>query len=243
MSSGRELKEYLSIPYAKPPVGLLRFKSPQPPEPWTQILNNSVPSCKCWSSHATNSWDVEDTGMSEDCLYLSIWSPPPPRGSPEELRPVMVLLTSGKEEGALSGLEVAAEGEVVFVKVESRHGALGFLAGEDSPVTTNIGLLDQTLALKWVQANIDLFGGDSARVTILGNESKLVIKSRLRSRLSRLRGWGGCGLPSPPLALLVPAVPQHDPPVRQPLRHHRHPAGGHQEDGGAEPAGGVRPAQ
>ena len=93
----------------------------------------------------------------------------------------MVLLTSGKEEGALSGLEVAAEGEVVFVKVESRHGALGFLAGEDVTVTTNIGLLDQTLALKWVQANIDLFGGDSARVTILGNESKLVIKSRLRS--------------------------------------------------------------
>ena len=103
--------------------------------------------------------------MSEDCLYLSIWSPVVRSG---ELRAVIVWLTSGKEEGTLSGLEMAAVGDVVFVKVESRHGALGFFAAEDSLGTSNIGLLDQTLALKWVQGNIDLFGGDAARVTILG---------------------------------------------------------------------------
>ena len=78
------------------------------------------------------------------------------------------MLTSGKEEGTLSGVEMAARGDVVMVKAESRHGALGFFAATDSPVTTNIGLLDQTLALKWVQGNIDLFGGDPARVTVLG---------------------------------------------------------------------------
>ena len=103
--------------------------------------------------------------MAEDCLYLSIWTPASPA---EQLRSVMVLLTSGKEEGDLSGAEMAATGDVVFVKVESRHGALGFLASQESLVTTNIGLLDQTLALKWIQGNIDLFGGDSGRVTILG---------------------------------------------------------------------------
>merc|ERR1719350_1552430 len=53
--------------------------------------------------------------------------------------------------------------------IESRHGALGFLAAEDMVVSANIGLLDQTLALKWIQENIDLFGGDPDRVTILGN--------------------------------------------------------------------------
>ena len=103
--------------------------------------------------------------MSEDCLYLSIWSP---AGRGEEVRSVIVLLTSGKEEGTLSGVEMAARGDVVMVKAESRHGALGFFAATDSPVTTNIGLLDQTLALKWVQGNIDLFGGDPGRVTVLG---------------------------------------------------------------------------
>ena len=112
-SSGLEVREFLSVPYAKPPVGAMRFKSPQPPEPWTNTLNNSQPSSQCWTSHSTNSWNDEDTGMSEDCLYLSIWSP---AVGGEELRSVIVLLTSGKEEGALSGVEMAAMGDVVLVR-------------------------------------------------------------------------------------------------------------------------------
>ena len=166
--------------------------------------------------------------MAEDCLYLSIWTP---ASFSDQLRAVMVLLTSGKEEGDLSGVEMAATGDVVFVRVESRHGALGFLASEESLVTTNIGLLDQTLALKWIQGNIDLFGGDSSRVTILGR----IYLGDNQTEISpvRLRLWWRRGLPPPPGRLLLSSLQQHDPPVRQPLHHHRLPPGGHQEGRGA----------
>ena len=140
--------------------------------------------------------------MAEDCLYLSIWSPASPA---EQLRSVMVLLTSGKEEGDLSGVEMAATGDVVFVKVESRHGALGFLASQESLVTTNIGLLDQTLALKWIQGNIDLFGGDSGRVTILG-KTETHLTERLDSNIpgqapALEETWPPCTSCRPPPAL------------------------------------------
>ena len=122
--------------------------------------------------------------MSENCLYLSIWSSELKR---KNLTSVVVILSSGEEDTSDSnGVELADVGDVVVVMIESRHGALGFLAAEDMVVSgififhkiqnlqfsisANIGLLDQTLALKWIQENIDLFGGDADRVTILGNQ-------------------------------------------------------------------------
>lgn len=127
--------------------------------------------------------------MSENCLYLSVWSSDIKR---ENLTSVIVILSSGEEDTSDSnGIELADVGDVVVVMVESRHGALGFLAAEDmvisgsscfSKVTklqpsfsANIGLLDQTLALKWIQENIDLFGGDAERVTILGNQCMICL--------------------------------------------------------------------
>ena len=129
--------------------------------------------------------------MSENCLYLSVWSSDIKR---ENLTSVMVILSSGEEDTSESnGIELADVGDVVVVMVESRHGAIGFLAAEDIvsgrysyislvlkiqiSFSANIGLLDQTLALKWIQDNIDLFGGDADRVTILGNEIKIMINA------------------------------------------------------------------
>ena len=105
----------------------------------------------------------------------------------------MVIMLSGREDMTeISGVEMADVGDVVVVTVESRHGSLGYLASPDgqgiwslhcifhilyfwyliivliSLHVVNFGLLDQTLALKWIQENIDLFGGDSERITVLG---------------------------------------------------------------------------
>ena len=98
--------------------------------------------------------------MAEDCLYLSIWSP----GG--EGKSVLVWL-SGGGEGVEGGGELAARGDIIVVRVESRRGALGFLALGDQ-IPGNAGLLDQVMALQWVRDNIDRFGGLSDRVTIMG---------------------------------------------------------------------------
>ena len=98
--------------------------------------------------------------MAEDCLYLSIWSPGGKGKS------VLVWLSGGGEE-VEGGGELAARGDIIVVRVESRRGALGFLALGDQ-IPGNAGLLDQVMALQWVRDNIDRFGGLSDRVTIMG---------------------------------------------------------------------------
>ena len=85
----------------------------------------------------------------------------------------MVWLSSGREEST-NGVELSGRGGIVVVRVESRRGSLGFLATTDRLVTGNIGLLDQAMALRWVQANIINFGGDPDRVTILGRHLQIM---------------------------------------------------------------------
>jgi len=163
------------IPYAKPPTGKLRFRPPQPPEPWSGVRD------ALQFGPAAMQLDLpqaERKIKSEDCLYLNIWSPAADGG----LRPVLVWLHGGAfvmgsgSEGLYDGTSFAAQGDVVVVTLNYRLGAFGYLylgeaGGEEYAASGNCGLLDQIAALQWVRDNIECFGGDPNRVTVFGQSA------------------------------------------------------------------------
>jgi len=164
---------FRGIPYAAPPVGELRWKPPQPAAKWAGVRDGSQfgPSSPQQKTPLTN---VGGT-FSEDSLYLNV-STPAGRGTD---RPVIVWFHGGGQGlGAGRDYEPAklTQKGVVVVTVNYRLGALGFLAHPalaETPggPTGNYGLMDQQAALRWVQRNIDRFGGDAGNVTIAGQSS------------------------------------------------------------------------
>jgi para-nitrobenzyl esterase len=172
---------FLGIPFAAPPVGDLRWRPPQPVAHWTGIrpAKNFAASCP----QLPSSWWPEMAGrerlnVSEDCLYLNVWTT---QFNRTKKIPVLVWIHGGGNvEGSSQvprlGPPLARQG-VVVVSVEYRLGVLGFLAhpalSAESPdhSSGNYGLLDQIAALAWIQTNIGAFGGDPKKVTILGESS------------------------------------------------------------------------
>ncbi|CAH1638812.1 unnamed protein product [Spodoptera littoralis] len=171
--NGFEYDDFLNIPYAKPPVGYLRFKSPQPPDPWQGERNSTVYS----ESNLCIQYDLfkRIPRGSEDCLYINVSTPKVPTvGLLMHLLPVMVFIHGGgfffgnglaKFE---NGPDYLIEHNVVVVTMNYRLSALGFLALDIPEASGNMGLKDQALALKWVQENIADFGGNKDDVTIFG---------------------------------------------------------------------------
>jgi para-nitrobenzyl esterase len=168
------ITQFLGVPYAKPPVGNLRWRPPQDPEPWP-----TTRSCKAFAPSAPQWLEEGDTSpLSEDCLYLNIWTPK----ADSARRPVVVFihggaLALGQPDGPwMRGTEYAKRG-VVFVNLAYRLGPLGFLylaqvAGATDRVESgNLGLLDQRKALQFVHDNIAGFGGDPDRITIVGESA------------------------------------------------------------------------
>jgi len=165
------------IPFAQPPIGLLRFHAPQPPVAWSDVRETTQFGAISPQT-AMGSLGTLPEPMSEDCLTLNIWSP----GADDARRPVMVWLHGGSfVTGSGStpwydGTAFATHGDVVVVTINYRLGALGFLylaeyAGEDYASSGNNGLLDQIAALTWVRDNIAAFGGDPDNVTIFGESA------------------------------------------------------------------------
>ena len=167
---------FRGVPFAAPPVGELRFKPPQPVEPW-----DGVREAKTFgpiSLQASNEMleallppSDPPQPQSEDCLYLNVWTP-----GLDDARPVMVWIHGGAftigsgSEDYYNGANLASRGDVVIVTINYRLGALGFL---NLPALgqTNFGMRDQVAALKWVQDNIANFGGDPGNVTIFGESA------------------------------------------------------------------------
>lgn len=168
-------RAFLGIPYARPPLGELRFQPPQPAERWHGVLEATAfgPSCM------QNPGALSATGdLSEDCLTLNVYSPEQPaRGS----LPVMVFIHGGAfvagGSNQYDGWRLAQEYGAVVVTLNYRLGALGFFSHPEVdqemmvPQSGNLGLKDQQLALKWVQQNIAAFGGDPQRVTLFGESA------------------------------------------------------------------------
>ena len=167
------LAVYKGIPFAAPPVGDLRWKAPQPPEKWDSIMHVDE------FAPAPFQGGNPPSGISEDCLYLNVWTPA--KSSKEKL-PVIVWIYGGgfsfgsTAEPVYNGEKLAKKG-VVFVSIAYRVGQLGFLAHPElsaensNHVSGNYGLLDQIAGLKWVQNNIAAFGGDPDKVTIFGESA------------------------------------------------------------------------
>jgi para-nitrobenzyl esterase len=172
------LRVYRGVPFAAPPVGANRWRAPQPVEPWTQIRRCIDFGSTCPQSDAfARRFGMTLPPMSEDCLYLNVWAPISKDGSK---LPVMVWIHGGGfavgNSATYDGDGIARQGAVV-VTINYRVGLFGFLphrtlADESGTGSSgNYGLLDIIAALKWVQRNIDTFGGDPANVTIFGQSS------------------------------------------------------------------------
>ena len=187
---------YAGIPYAKPPVGELRFKEPQKADGWdgvrafdhfgpramqTQgsVFYDSLSHILGWHDYQMKFGDEYTEEISEDCLYLNIFTPGDDRA---ELLPVIFyvhggsLTTGHSSYSEYRGENLAAKG-VVFVDFAYRLGVFGYYAADDlkaeSPngTTGNYGLLDQIAALQWVYDNIEAFGGDKNKITIAGESA------------------------------------------------------------------------
>ena len=175
--SSRGVVLFAGIPYAAPPVGNLRWRPPQPLVPWQGVRSASRLGHNCMQLQPYGDIDPFTAGVSEDCLYLNVWTQ-----SLGGSRPVMVWIHGGGFFAGFGGEErhngavLAGKGAVV-VTINYRLGALGFFAhpalAAESPqhASGNYGLLDQVAALDWVRRNIARFGGDPARVTIFGESA------------------------------------------------------------------------
>ncbi|XP_052023002.1 pyrethroid hydrolase Ces2a isoform X3 [Apodemus sylvaticus] len=172
-----DVHAFLGIPFAKPPVGPLRFAPPEDPEPWSGVRDGTSQPAMCLQTDIMNMEGVKEMEltlspipMSEDCLYLNIYTPA--HAHEGSNLPVMVWIHGGALVlGSASMLDVsplAATEEIIIVAIQYRLGILGFFSTGDQHATGNWGYLDQVAALRWVQKNIAYFGGNRDRVTIFG---------------------------------------------------------------------------
>lgn len=188
------VRSFKGIPFAKAPVGDLRWKEPQPAENWSGLRKADHFGANAMQKKIFGDMLFRSSGMSEDCLFLNVWTPAKP--SAEKL-PVLVYFFGGGfvagdgSEGRYDGESMAKKG-IVTLTVNYRLGIFGFLAHpeltKESPhhASGNYGLMDQTAALKWVQQNIEAFGGDPKRVTIAGESAgSISVFAQMASPLSK----------------------------------------------------------
>ncbi len=176
---------FYGIPYASPPVGPLRWRPPEPPPAWEGVRDCARPSARCpqlgvgkGSFYEKEFYPYEEP-MSEDCLYLNIWTP---ASEPGEKLPVIfwvhggVFMTGYGHSAHFDGEPFARKG-VVLVTINYRLNIFGWMAHpelsaeSERSVSGNYGLLDQICALQWVRRNIASFGGDPDRITLAGQSA------------------------------------------------------------------------
>ncbi|XP_034250470.1 juvenile hormone esterase-like isoform X2 [Thrips palmi] len=197
---GSVFLSFQGIPYAKPPLEELRFKAPRPVEPWDGVLDALSEGNICPQPHKVSKTSpIKSMGsmlkmvlsmpgmakfmfnyiarISEDCLYLNVYTPKPKSEQPaERLKPVVFFVhgggfIAGNGDTSLYGPDYLMQLDVVVVTFNYRLGAIGFLATGTPDAPGNAGLKDQAAALRWVRRNIRAFGGDPDKVTLYGESA------------------------------------------------------------------------
>ncbi|HEX6651711.1 MAG TPA: carboxylesterase family protein [Thermoleophilaceae bacterium] len=165
--------EWRGVPYARPPVGALRWRSPQPVQSWSGTRSATQFAPECAQPGFDDQGQVSDAEGSEDCLYLNVFAPR--TASPSSRLPVMVHLHGGSNSflAPYRDADAFVRRGVIVVTVAYRLGIFGFvghpaLSAENGGTSGEYGLLDQIAALRWVHDNIAAFGGDPGRVTLFG---------------------------------------------------------------------------
>ncbi|MER5645722.1 carboxylesterase family protein [Streptosporangium sp. NPDC002524] len=161
---------FQGIPYAAPPVGELRWRSPRAVAPWQGVRDATAPGSRC--AQTADDWGLP-ASEAEDCLYLNVTAPA--RSGGNRLRPVLVWLHGGGlTRGAGSDYDarrLAGRGDVVVVTVNYRLGMLGFFGHPGLENSGAFGIEDQQAALRWVRRNAAAFGGDPRNVTLAGESA------------------------------------------------------------------------
>ncbi len=188
------LQEYFGIPFAKPPVGDLRWKAPQPLDNWEGVLRTKKFGLRPMQPFIFKDMHFRSVSMSEDCLYLNVWTPV--ENGVQGL-PVLLYFYGGgfiagaSDEPRYDGASLAQKG-IVVVTANYRLNIFGFFAdpelSAESPykASGNYGLLDQNAALQWVHQNIAVFGGDPHKITIGGESAgSISVSEQMASPLSK----------------------------------------------------------
>lgn len=213
------IRVFKGIPFAQPPVGELRWKAPKPVEPWTDVRQ-----CKEYGPNPMQEALFGDMNfgtdkMSEDCLYLNIWTPAKDK---DDRLPVVIyfngggLMAGSGSEPRYAGMSMARKG-IIGITANYREGIFGFFAHPQLSAETpykgsgNYGFMDQQAAIRWVKDNIKAFGGDPARITIVGESAGSMSVSALMASplseglFSQAMGSSGSVLGYTPIATLKEA--------------------------------------
>nr|AHW29554.1 acetylcholinesterase 2 [Cyrtorhinus lividipennis] len=198
---GRDVSIFLGVPFAKPPLGPLRFRRPVAMDPWHSVLDTMSLPNSCYQERyeyfpgfeGEEMWNP-NTNISEDCLYLNLWVPGPVKlrhhgtngeqnDDPNRKMPVLIWIYGGGYMSGTAtldvydGLMLAASSGVIIASMQYRVGAFGFLylepylspGSDDAP--GNMGLWDQTMAIRWIKENIHVFNGDPDLITLFGESA------------------------------------------------------------------------
>ncbi len=188
------IQTYFGVPFAKPPVGNLRWKAPQPVENWKGVKQTKKFSARPMQTVVFGDMNSRSDGVSEDCLYLNVWTPA--KRNTKGL-PVLVYFYGGgfvagdASEPRYDGEAMAKKG-IVVVTANHRLNIFGFFAHPELSAEAsykasgNYGLLDQHATLEWVKKNIAAFGGDPSKVTIAGESAgSISVSAQMSSPLSK----------------------------------------------------------
>jgi para-nitrobenzyl esterase len=174
------VRSFRGIPYAAPPVRELRWRPPQPARSWQGVRLADRFAEQCMQARVFGDMMFRNAGISEDCLYLNVWTPA--NGASNAKRPVLFYVYGGGwvagdgSEPRYDGESMAKRG-IVVVTLSHRLGIFGFFSHPELTAESarrasgNYGYMDQTAALRWVRDNIAQFGGDPAQVTIAGESA------------------------------------------------------------------------
>uniref|UniRef100_A0A0N4ZDW7 COesterase domain-containing protein n=1 Tax=Parastrongyloides trichosuri TaxID=131310 RepID=A0A0N4ZDW7_PARTI len=175
--NGTKVEEYLGIPFAKPPLNESRFMPPQEIEEPENVVKAEYPAATCpqylfeTNITALDFWNPPTNNISENCLQLNMWVPENKTGA------VLVNLCGGAywrlgaSNDIFNGSVLAAYSGAIVVNLNFRLGALGFARLNGTNVTGNMGMLDQQMGLQWIKKNIQQFGGDPSKVTLMGEQT------------------------------------------------------------------------